>query len=293
MLCNQCPRKCNIDRTSGNRGFCGVDDRFFIARAALHAWEEPPISGKNGSGTIFFSGCNLRCVFCQNHDVSHNALGKYYSDEELYETMLRLQEEGAHNINLVTPSHYTLRLTNVLEKIKPRISIPVVWNSSAYETKDTLRRLDGLVDIYLPDCKYYSPELSTAYSAAPDYFEVALSAISEMVRQTGAPRFDKTNQILQSGTIIRHLVLPGCRKDSITMLQEIGKHFSTEEVLLSLMCQYTPDFALNCHYQNLHRKLTTFEYQSVLDVAEKLGFRGFSQDPSSATAAYTPSFLGE
>lgn len=289
MRCNQCPRKCNIDRDGGMRGFCGVDNEFIIARAALHPWEEPPISGKNGSGTIFFSGCNLRCVFCQNYDVSHSALGSPISEDELISTILRLQEEGAHNINFVTPSHYTHRLVRVLERVKPSLRIPVVWNSGGYESVETLRMLDGLVDIYLPDCKYFSTELSSAYSAAPNYFSVAIPALSEMCRQTGKALFDKNGMLLR-GTIVRHLVLPGCRKDSIDLLHALAEEFGTELFLLSLMCQYTPDFAQHCAYKNLHRKLTTFEYQSVLDVASKLGFDGFSQDADSATAAYTPKF---
>lgn len=289
MKCMQCPRKCNIDRENGVLGFCGAGSAFSIARAALHPWEEPPISGKNGSGTIFFSGCNLRCVFCQNYEVSHDALGKTVTDEDLISMMLRLRDEGAHNVNLVTPSHYTDRLVRVLERIKPTLGIPIVWNSSGYESVEALRSLDGLIDIYLPDCKYHSAELSASYSAAPDYFSVVIPALHEMCRQSGEPQFDADGMLLR-GTVVRHLVLPGCRKDSIALLNELAQEFGTKRFLLSLMCQYTPDFAQHCAYKNLHRKVTSFEYESVLDAAEALGFEGFSQDASSATAAFTPKF---
>lgn len=288
MRCNQCPRKCNIDRSVGV-GYCGVGDAFVVARAALHAWEEPPISGKNGSGTVFFGGCNLRCVFCQNYELSHAALGKSMTEEEMIAAMLRLRDEGAHNINLVTPSHYTKQLIPVLQKIKPTLGIPIVWNSSAYESVDVLRALEGLVDIYLPDCKYYSPELSAQYSHASDYFSVAIPAIREMCRQTGRAVFGADGMLLR-GTVVRHLVLPGCRKDSIALLGALKDAIPPEQILLSLMCQYTPDFASHCEYKNLHRRLTAFEYQSVLDVAAALGFDGFMQDAASASAAFTPQF---
>lgn len=289
MRCNQCPRKCNINREGGTLGFCGVGSGFSVARAALHPWEEPPISGSLGSGTIFFSGCNLRCVFCQNYRVSHSAIGTPMSEKELIRTMLCLRDEGAHNINLVTPSHYTQQLVRVLEKVKPDLGIPVVWNSGGYESLESLRMLDGLVDIYLPDCKYLSSELSAAYSAAPDYFSVVLPALREMCRQSGRPQFGGDGMLLR-GTVVRHLVLPGCRQDSIALLHTLAKSIGTDRFLLSLMCQYTPDFAQHCAHRNLHRKLTSFEYQSVLDVVAELGFEGFSQDASSATAAFTPNF---
>lgn len=292
MSCTLCPRACGVERNRGKHGFCGVGDTVRIARAALHAWEEPPISGTNGSGTVFFSGCNLRCVFCQNHAVSHDALGRAVGEEELADVFLSLQEEGAHNINLVTPSHYAHVLRRVLEKVKPRLSIPVVWNSGGYESVDTLRTLEGLVDIYLPDVKYLSRELSTEYSAAPDYFPIAQEALSEMLRQQPRCVFDEHGLLLR-GTVVRHLVLPGCRADSIALLRALAERFGTDAFLLSLMCQYTPDFARDCTHKNLHRRLTTFEYRSVQTEAERLGFDGFSQSPDSATAAFTPHFTGE
>ena len=291
MQCKLCPRECGIDRDRGERGFCGVDSTLRVARAALHAWEEPPISGKNGSGTVFFSGCNLRCVFCQNYAVSHSSLGSPITEDALIDTFLSLLEQGAHNINLVTPSHYTHVLARVLERTKPRLSIPIVWNSSGYESVETLRMLDGLVDVYLPDVKYFSSELSAAYSAAPDYFPVATEALSEMLRQQPACELDGQGLLLR-GTVVRHLVLPACREDSKKLLDALAARFGSDRFLLSLMCQYTPDFARDCAYKNLHRRLTTFEYRSVLDHAAALGFDGFSQDASSATSDFTPIFSG-
>ncbi len=292
MSCRICPRNCGAKRNTGERGFCGVDDTPRIARAALHAWEEPPISGKRGSGTVFFSGCNLRCVFCQNHAVSHDALGRPVSEEALADVLLQLQDEGAHNINLVTPSHNSHILRRVLTKVKPRLSIPVVWNSSGYESVETLRSLEGLIDVYLPDFKYFSTDLSAQYSAAPDYFPVAMKAVEEMLRQQPTCTFDAEGMLLL-GTVVRHLVLPGCREDSIALLRALKERFGTDRFLLSLMCQYTPDFAGDCPHKNLHRKLTTFEYRSVLKEATALGFDGFSQSHAAATSAFTPQFSGE
>ncbi len=290
MLCRQCPRKCAVSRDAKTVGFCGTCDEFIVSRASLHMWEEPPISGRNGSGTVFFAGCNLRCVFCQNREISRGNAGKRMTDTELTDTILRLQEMGAHNVNLVTPSHYTLRLAKLLEQIKPRLSIPVLWNSSAYESVDSLRALDGLVDIYLPDIKYYSSELSAAYSSAPDYFAVAIKALEEMLRQTGPVRFNADGTLLQSGVIVRHLILPACRKDSAKILHALHEKFGSDAFLLSLMGQYTPDFAQDAPFQNLHRRLTSFEYESVREVADALGFDGFSQALTSASASFTPRF---
>ncbi len=290
MICHQCPRECNIDRARGEIGFCGVPDRLMVARAALHPWEEPPISGQNGSGTVFFSGCNLRCVFCQNNEISHSAVGTPMTADELADTMYRLQDQGAHNINFVTPSHYALQIADVLERVKPHLGIPIVWNSGGYESVETLRRLEGLVDVYLPDFKYFSSTLSSAYSAAPDYFTIAENALREMLRQTAGQLQFQSNGLLIRGVIVRHLILPGCRKDSLALLYKLSYTFGTDSYLLSLMHQYTPDFAMRCPYSNLHRRLTTFEYRSVLEHAAELGFCGFSQSADSATATFTPQF---
>ena len=289
QICNQCPRACGLPREEARTGYCGVPWGFRVARAALHPWEEPSISGTRGSGTIFFSGCNLRCVFCQNREISHQHLGQELSPAELEKVMLRLRDDGAHNINLVTPTHYALQLAEVLERVKPQLGSPVVYNCGGYESVDTLRRLEGLVDVYLPDVKYDSNELAARYSATPDYHQVAFAALVEMLRQTGSRVFDGKG-LLQRGVILRHLVLPGCRKDSISLLSALKETFGTDAFLLSLMNQYTPEFALQSPYPELHRRVTTFEYGSVLDHAERLGFEGYFQSRSSATAAFTPDF---
>ena len=287
--CRQCPRNCDLDRLRGEIGFCGAPQEFLIARAALHPWEEPFLSGSRGSGTVFFCGCNLQCVFCQNREISRGRIGKSVTSHELTDLMLRLRDAGAHNINLVTPSHYAEQLIPVLEKLKPTLGIPVVYNCGGYEKVETLRRLDGLVDIYLPDFKYYSSALSEKYSGAADYFEVALKALAEMLRQRPKTVFDGEG-MLQSGVVVRHLVLPGARSDSIALLKILAERFGKDAFLLSLMSQYTPEFASDCDDPALHRRLTTFEYESVLKTVEALGFEGCIQDRSSASASYTPDF---
>ncbi len=288
MNCHQCPRECGVDR-SHTVGYCGVSERFRVARAALHPWEEPQISGKNGSGTIFFSGCNLRCVYCQNKSLSHAAAGKEIDSDTLIDVMLRLQAAGAHNINLVTPTQYAAQLAAVLERVKPQLHIPVVYNCGGYEKCETLRRLAGLVDIYLPDFKYFDPSLSERYSGVADYAEVATAALGEMLRQTGKPHCD-ADCLLLGGTVVRHLVLPGGRADSVAVLCHLAECFGSDAFLLSLMSQYTPAFAMDSPYAVLHRRVTTFEYQAVLKEAERLGFEGNFQARSSADAAYTPNF---
>ncbi len=290
MICTQCPRKCAAKRDDTAVAFCGVGEAFQVAKIQKHLWEEPPISGTEGSGTIFFSGCNLRCIYCQNRAISRAAAGERMSDAELGDAILRLSESGVHNINLVTPSHYTYRLARILEKLKPRLTVPIVWNSSCYEAPEALRALDGLVDIYLPDFKYFSTAISSTYSAAPDYFEVALEALREMLRQVPAATWNHDHTLLLRGVIVRHLVLPGCRKDSGNVLRALHREFGSNAFLLSLMGQYTPEFAQDAPFLNLRRKLTSFEYESVLEVAASLGFDGFSQDLSSATSQYTPNF---
>ena len=293
-LCNLCPRKCNIDRSKGSIGYCKEGDALRIARIAPHHFEEPPISGSRGSGTVFFSGCSLCCLFCQNKDISRQGgSGKIINDNELYEQILCLAEQGVHNINLVTPTHFLHRIIPLLEKLKKsgQLHIPVVYNSSGYENVDSLRRLDGLVDIYLPDFKYFSSELAKKYSAAPDYPEVAQKAIAEMYRQVGKYEYSKDEpSILSRGLIVRHLVLPSCRADSIALLKKLAEIVPVKDILLSLMSQYTPEFALDTPYKELHRRITTFEYEQVVKCAEELGFDGFIQARSSASSGFTPDF---
>lgn len=294
-LCNLCPRKCNIDR-SASRGFCGEGKALRVARIAPHFFEEPPISGKNGSGTVFFCGCNMRCVFCQNKDISHGSgLGKEYSRKELAKAILELQESGVHNINFVTPTHFADKIADIIGELKARgsLKIPVVYNTSGYESAETLKMLDGLVDIYLPDLKYFSPELSKKYSSAPDYFEVASSAIAEMLRQRGKYRYSSEDpSLLDSGVILRHLVLPSHRRDSEKALTELAKIVNPADLLISVMSQYTPDFAGECEYTELHRRITSFEYSYVCERAIALGFDGFMQARASASKKYTPDFKG-
>ncbi|MBE6583488.1 MAG: 4Fe-4S cluster-binding domain-containing protein [Ruminococcaceae bacterium] len=301
--CFLCPRNCGADRENGILGFCGVGSGFKVAKTMLHKWEEPCISGNVGAGTIFFSGCNLRCVYCQNCDISHGSIGKEISDTELEREIFHLLDSGAECIEFVTPTHYTSRLAHLLERIKPKINVPIVWNSGGYESVEGLRLLEGLVDVYLPDFKYYSCELSQKYSAASNYREIALLAVKEMVRQVGKPEYSSSNSpldknILQKGVIVRHLVLPSHRQDSIDVLRLLSSEIGSDSMLLSLMSQYTPDFYENLAksgevphiYSPLYRKLTTFEYNSVTQEAIKLGFNGFFQSKGSASSDYTPNF---
>ena len=288
--CKLCPRECGADRLSGKRGACGESAQIRVSRIALHPYEEPVICGKNGAGTIFFCGCSLGCVYCQNKVISRGECeGQKMAPEELAEAMLDLQKQGAACIDLVTPTHFASGIIKALKLAKDKLNIPVVYNTSGYEKVQTLKVLEGLVDVYMPDFKYSSPELAAKYSAAPDYCEAAEKALAEMYRQTGKCEYS-SDKILTRGVIIRHLVLPSCRKDSIEVLNRIAKIVPTGDVLLSLMSQYTPDFALDTPHKELHRRITRFEYDSVLSVAEKLGFDGFVQHASSASAKYTPDF---
>lgn len=290
--CQSCPRRCGADREAGKVGYCGVDAKVRIARAALHLWEEPIISGTRGSGTIFFSGCNLRCVFCQNREVSHGGKGRELDIRELGEKMLSLQQQGAHNINLVTPSHYVNEVVAALKRVRSKLYIPVVYNCGGYESVEAIDALDGLVDIYMPDLKYFSPALSRDYSGAENYFEVARAALLRMYEQVGRPEMSASGMMTR-GVLVRHLVLPGCRKDSIAILGELSQMFAPGDIILSLMSQYTPEFVpADCPYDNLKRRITSLEYESVVNEMQRLGFEGFVQSRTSATTAYTPKFEG-
>lgn len=290
--CQSCPRRCGADREAGKVGYCGVGAKVRIARAALHLWEEPIISGTRGSGTIFFAGCNLRCVFCQNREVSHGGKGRELDIRELGEKMLSLQQQGAHNINLVTPSHYVGEIVATLKRVRSKLYIPVVYNCGGYESVEAIDALDGLVDIYMPDIKYFSPALSRDYSGAENYFEVARAALLRMYEQVGRPEMS-ANGMMTRGVLVRHLVLPGCRKDSIAILDELAQMFAPGDIIVSLMSQYTPEFVPDdCPYDNLKRRITSLEYESVVNEMQKLGFEGFVQSRTSATTAYTPKFEG-
>lgn len=285
--CNLCPRNCNIDR-SLKKGFCLCSDKAVVSKTMLHMWEEPPISGKNGSGAVFFSGCTLKCVYCQNKEISCSPIGTEVTPAQLADILLQLQDMGAHNINLVTPTHFTKQIIAALDIAKPKLEIPVVYNTGGYEKTETLKMLKGYVDVYLPDFKYFDTSLSAKYSKAPDYFNFAAKALREMYEQVGAYRESK-NGLAEKGVIIRHLVLPGCRHDSVKILEEIKRILPLQDIRLSLMSQFTPDF-VSPEHKELSRRITTFEYNFVLDRAIELGFTGFFQQKDSASAKYTPSF---
>ena len=295
--CTICPRRCGVSRNSEKLGLCNSPSDFSVSKIMLHSWEEPCIAGENGAGTIFFSGCNLGCIYCQNRAISRGGCGQILSSTDLEREIFCLIEQGAQCIEFVTPTHYTDKLAELLRRIKHIIPVPVVWNCGGYESVDSIRLLDGLVDIYMPDFKYFSPELSKKYSNAENYATVALSALREMLRQVGSPGFDEKG-MLQSGVIVRHLILPSHRQDSIAVLKLIEKEIGHKNVILSLMGQYTPDFYIeyerengkNDDYKNLRRKLTSFEYDSVLSRAIDLGFNGYFQSLDSASKRYTPDF---
>lgn len=285
FICNSCPRKCNIDREE-KTGVCGAPSEYKVARAALHFWEEPCISGERGSGTVFFSGCSLKCVFCQNFEISRNAYGKVINEDRLIEIFKELEEQGAHNINLVNPTHYSRQLAETLRKYKP--SVPTVWNTGGYDSVESLKMLDGFVDVYLADIKYVSSAVSKKYSGAEDYFRVASEAVLEMQRQVGENVFD-ANGMMQKGLIIRHLVLPGNISQAMRVMDWVKENLPKETVL-SIMSQYTPCGKAS-DYPTINRKLSRREYDMVLDYAEKLGFENaFIQESGSSSEEFIPDF---
>ncbi len=284
--CKVCPRECGVDRTK-TTGFCRQSNKIRIARADLHMWEEPCISGTKGSGTIFFSGCSLKCIYCQNFSISNENMGYEVTKERLAELMLELQNKGAHNINLVNPTHFTPQIIECFDLIKDKLDIPVVYNCSGYEKEDTIKLLKGYVDIFLTDFKYFDNELANKLSLAPDYFEVANKAIKEMISITGKPVYK--DDILQKGTIIRHLVLPGFRKNSIDLIEHIKNTFEDDSYILSVMSQYTP-IHKNFEIKSLNRSLSTFEYNSVLKTIDSLDLDGYVQEFSSSDTKYIPKF---
>ena len=292
IICTQCPRKCGINRTE-QRGYCGESETIRIARAAPHMWEEPPISGENGSGTIFFSGCSLRCIFCQNHEIAVSHLGYDITPEQLTDTMLRLQADGVHNINLVTPSHYTLQLVPVLEHARSRgVTVPFVWNSSGYESVSALRQLDGLIDIYLPDFKYINPETAKEYSNAPDYPDAAKAVLAEMVRQCGAPQLDAQTGLMTRGVQVRHLVLPGHAQESRQILWYLYQTYGNG-IGYSIMNQYTPMPQMQGH-PLLSRKVTAQEYDNVVRYAKQIGIENaFTQEGEAASKSFIPEFSAQ
>ncbi|MBD5459117.1 MAG: radical SAM protein [Lachnospiraceae bacterium] len=293
--CNLCPRECRVDRKNGQTGFCLMDDRIMVARAALHMWEEPCISGRNGSGTIFFSGCNLRCVYCQNHEIAAGKRGKPVTVGRLAEIFLELQEKGAANINLVTPDHFVTEAAEaVLTARKKGLFLPIVYNGSGYEKREVIKNLSGIVDIYLTDFKYMDSGLAAKYSAAPDYPAVAREALAEMVRTAGELVFDE-NGMMKKGVIVRHLLLPGHKKNARDVLKYVYETYG-DSVYLSLMNQYTPPAGLKGKpdYEEIGRKVTKREYDAVTDYAIELGIRNaFIQEGDTAKESFIPAFDGE
>ena len=287
MGCTMCPRRCGADREQGEVGYCGAGEGIRVAKVMLHPWEEPCLIHGPGAGAIFFGGCPLHCVYCQNKAISHGDVGEIWDTSRLGEEILHLQERGASCIDLVSPTQYATDILTALGAVKDRLTIPVVWNTGGYETVDTIHACRGLVDVFLTDFKYGTAETAEKYSAAPDYVQVARQALIAMVETVGDPVWDGDR--LTRGVILRHLVLPGCRRDSEVALTAVAEAIDPGSVILSLMRQYTPDFAPE-EFPNLRRRVTTFEYEYVRDAAVRLGFSGYSQDADSATADYTPEF---
>lgn len=285
--CNLCPRKCGVNRYL-EKGFCGATNRIKLAYYSLHMWEEPIISGDNGSGTIFFSNCNLRCLYCQNKKISIDGYGKYISNKRLGEIMLELQSKGAHNINLVTPTHYVPNIISVLRKIKGKeLKIPVVYNTSSYECVGTIIACRNLVDIYLADLRYFDDSLGEKYSLCSNYFENATMAIDEMYRQVGKCEFDN-NGLLKSGLVVRVLILPGHADDSKKIIEYLYKTYG-DDIFISIMNQYTP--INKCKYSNLNRKVTDKEYDEVVEYALDLGVtNAFVQEGEAASESFIPQF---
>ena len=293
--CTLCPRACHADRTEGQKGRCHVDAQIRVARAALHMWEEPCLSGRSGSGAVFFSGCALGCIFCQNREIASGKAGLVISEARLAEIFLELQEKGANNINLVTAGHYVPQVVRALACAKSQgLRIPIVYNSSGYEKAETLRQLEGLIDIYLPDLKYLTPELAAAYSHAPDYPQYAMEAIAEMVRQQPQAEFmpeDRTeaSPIMRCGVIVRHLLLPGHVREAKKVVSYLHETYG-DQIYISMMNQYTP-MSEKFADPNLNRRVTKREYERLLDYAAEIGVEnGFYQEGATADESFIPEF---
>lgn len=287
--CRLCPRNCSINRLKNETGFCKSDNNIKVAKVSLHAWEEPCISGEKGSGTIFFSNCNLKCVFCQNHEISQQDVGKNISIQRLSEIFLEQQERGANNINLVTPTHY---VPQIIESIKIAknygLHIPILYNTNSYENLDTIKALDGYIDIYLPDLKYMNNKYAIRYSNAKDYFKFASKTIEEMVNQCPTPKFNN-NGLMVKGVIIRHLMLPGLLFDSKKIVDYIYKTFKNS-VYISIMNQYTPMFKSK-NYPEINKPLSKNHYESLINYSLNLGIKhGFVQDDGTVKESFIPHF---
>lgn len=306
--CSICPRECHVNRAAGQRGYCGQSIRLLAARAALHFWEEPCLSGINGSGAVFFGGCNMRCIFCQNYHIAHGQSGKEITAERLAEIFLELQAQKAHNINLVTPTHYVPQIIKALCLAKDNgLTLPVVYNTGSYEKVETLKQLEGLVNIYLPDLKYHSSSISKRYSNAPDYFPIASAAIKEMFRQVGAPVFEpltsdnslssdelfaqdiSETSLMKKGVIVRHLLLPDCAEDSRYILRYLHETYGND-IYMSIMNQYTP-LSHVASIPSLNRRITGEEYNDLIDYAISLGIENaFIQEGGTSSESFIPAF---
>lgn len=290
--CTLCPRNCKVNRINGQRGYCKVDAQLIVARAALHFWEEPCLSATAGSGAVFFSGCSMGCVFCQNQCIASGKVGKVITVNRLAEIFLELQDKGALNINLVTPSHYIHHIKQALKMAKSKgLHLPIVYNTSGYEKVESLQLLDGLIDIYLPDFKYKSSLVAKKYSNAPNYFEVTSKALEEMIRQVGIPCFDE-NGVMQKGVIVRHLMLPGYLQDSKNIIRYLYDKYGNK-IYISMMNQYTP-LAQIASYPELNRKVTEASYRKLIRFAMDLGIEnGFVQEGETALESFIPQFNNE
>lgn len=293
--CILCPRKCGVNRLLGYKGACHTSDKLRVSRAALHMWEEPCISGENGSGAVFFSGCALGCCFCQNRDISDGVAGKDITAERLCNIFFELKDKGANNINLVTPDHYIPQILTSIDMARHRgFGLPFVYNCSGYETKDMISSLDGYIDVYLPDFKFMSSILSSRYSNAPDYSDHAKESIAEMVRQCGGSHmYFNDDGIMQKGVIVRHLQLPGCIEDSKAVIMYLYDTYG-DSIYLSIMNQYTPMPGIADKYPELNRKLTAAEYDELVDYAIDIGVEnGFIQEGETASESFIPAFDNE
>ena len=288
--CTLCPRECGVNRYE-TRGFCGEGAAVRIARAELHMWEEPCISGSRGAGTVFFSGCDLRCCFCQNYEISHLGKGFEVSTGELCDAFLRLRDMGAHNIDLVNPTHFLPQITEALDRLDGSLGIPVVYNSGGYDKPESLELTRGRISIFLPDLKYLDSGMAARYSGAKDYPERAFAAIHKMFELVGRPVIGGDG-LMKSGVIVRHLILPNHRQDSIALIKRLREEFDPEDILVSLMSQYTPVYRAG-EFHEIDRRLSTFEYRTVAEVLEQSGFDGYVQQKTSASEEFIPKFYGE
>ncbi|MEG0570228.1 MAG: radical SAM protein [Oscillospiraceae bacterium] len=289
VSCNLCPRSCKANRYSGKTGLCGANDKVKIARAALHFWEEPCISANQGSGTVFFSGCSLGCVFCQNYDISTKCFGKEISVDQLAQTFLSLHAQGALNINLVTPTQYVYHIIKALDIAKNQgLTVPIIYNTSGYEKPETIKSLEGYIDVYLPDFKYFDDKYAMLYSNANDYVEYAKASLEKMVEQVGECVFDEDG-IIQKGVIVRHLMLPGLKKDSKAVIKYLYETYG-DKIFISIMNQYTPLHELKS-FPELSRKISKYEYDSVINYAIEIGVEnGFIQEGMTAKESFIPPF---